>query len=57
MDSWTHGLADSQTHKHELTDSHPGNNFMAETLCFLPILHVQQLPNEPGTATGVVEEL
>jgi len=57
MDSWTHGLTDSQTHKHELTDSHPGNNFMAETLCFLPILHVQELPNEPGTATGVVEEL
>ena len=25
--------------------------------CFFPTQHVQQLSNEPGTATGVVEEL
>ena len=33
--------------------THTGNNFMSGTLCSLPILHVQQFSNEPGTATGV----
>ena len=33
-----------------------GNNFTAGMLCSLPTLHMQQVSNEPGTATGVVEQ-
>ena len=42
----THGLMDSWTCTRI--------NFTAGMFCSLPILYVQQLSNEPGTAIGVI---
>ena len=52
-DSRTHGLADSQTCG--LADSRTRTGWNA--LFFADTGHAQQFSNEPGTATGVVEEL